>query len=87
MTPRRTLWEIAAAILEYCLQPKTQTAILKHCNLNSKSVKENLLQLYEAKLLTSESSDTEYQTSPEGVDFLNRYYELVKKYLVLNDQT
>ena len=81
MSQRRTFWEIAAVILEYCLQPKTQTAILKHCNLNTKSVKDYISRLSEASLLTLRSSDTIYQTSSKGIEFLDRYYELAKKYL------
>jgi predicted transcriptional regulator len=73
LKPKRTAYEIAWKILDYCKEPRRLTNIMQSCNLNTPTAKKylDLLVLKQMLFMNSEY----YKTTKEG----SKYLELIEE--------
>lgn len=81
MSGRRTVFEIYWEILVYCKTPRTFTAIINRCDLNSKTGQEYLRFLVEREYLAAaESGDrAAYQSTPRAAEYIALFSLLYQK--------
>ncbi len=81
MSGRRTVYEIYWEILVYCRTPRTFTAIISRCDLNSKTGQEYLRFLVSREYLVVASSGerTTYQSGPRAAEYIALFSSLYQK--------
>ncbi|RPI38954.1 MAG: hypothetical protein EHM53_07415 [Methanoregulaceae archaeon] len=81
MSGRRTVYEIYWEILVYCRTPRSFTAIINRCDLNSKSGQEYLEFLIVRKYLvtTRDGEKTRYVSTPAAAEFIALFSSLYQK--------
>jgi len=81
MSGRRTVYEIYWEILVYCKTPRSFTAIINRCDLNSKNGQEYLGFLAEKEYLrqTSAGERTTYTSTPEAAEYIALFSSLYQK--------
>ena len=81
MSGRRTVYEIYWEILVYCRTPRSFTAIINRCDLNSKTGQEYLGFLYEKGYLrqSSEGERTNYKSTPAAAEYIALFSSLYQK--------
>jgi predicted transcriptional regulator len=65
---KRTAYEIAWKILDYCREPRRLTHIMQSCNLNTPTAKRYLDLLVAKNMLSND--DEVYKTTKEGLRFV-----------------
>ena len=81
MSGRRTVYEIYWEILVYCKTPRSFTAIINRCDLNSKTGQEYLGFLV-AKgylALVTEGEKTGYHATPQAAEYIGLFSSLYQK--------
>ena len=83
MRPRDRL-EILADIVEFLITtgPQNQTRIMQACNLRYDQTMECLTELLQSKLIEREEDSNMYRTTMLGVEFLKRWTEIFKEFLI-----
>jgi predicted transcriptional regulator len=81
MSGRRTLYEIYWEILVYCKSPRSFTAIINRCDLNSKTGQEYLGFLTTKGYLTiiPEGEKTRYVSTPAAAEYITLFSSLYQK--------
>ncbi|PKG33466.1 winged helix-turn-helix domain-containing protein [Methanoregula sp.] len=81
MSGRRTVYEIYWEILVYCKSPRSFTAIINRCDLNSKTGQEYLRFLVARGYLAPiESGDRAmYQSAPRAAEYIALFSSLYQK--------
>ncbi len=81
MSGRRTAYEIYWEILVYCRTPRTFTAIINRCDLNSKTGQEYLEFLTQKGYLSAvaEGEKTRYISTPSAADYISLFSSLYQK--------
>jgi predicted transcriptional regulator len=81
MSGRRTVYEIYWEILVYCKTPRSFTAIINRCDLNSKTGQEYLRFLVAREYLAAaESGDrATYQSTPRAAEYIAIFSSLYQK--------
>jgi len=81
MKNRRTQYEIFWEILQFCKTPKTITAIINHCNLNSKIIQNYLGFLSKKQYIVQIKEDEKifYQTTEKSEEYLKLFSKLYLK--------
>lgn len=69
MKLRRTPYEMAWQILDYCIQPRKLTHVIRACNLNTNRAKKYLDLLIARQMISK--SDDEYKTTKDGTRYIN----------------
>jgi predicted transcriptional regulator len=81
MSGRRTVYEIYWEILVYCRSPRSFTAIINRCDLNSKTGQE-YLEFLAAKgflRIVTEGEKVRYMSTPEAADYVSLFRSLYQK--------
>jgi predicted transcriptional regulator len=78
MSGRRTIYEIYAEILVYCKSPRSFTAIINRCDLNSKTGQDYLGFLSSKGYLTiiAEGGKTSYTARPAAGEYIALFSSL-----------
>ena len=81
MSGRRTIYEIYWEILVYCRIPRSFTAIINRCDLNSKTGQEYLEFLTAKAYLTivAEAGKTSYVSTPAAGEYITLFSSLYQK--------
>ena len=81
MSGRRTVYEIYWEILVYCKTPRSFTAIISRCDLNSKTGQEYLDFLVSRRYLNpvEENGKVRYQSTPEAAEYIALFSSLYQK--------
>jgi predicted transcriptional regulator len=81
MSGRRTVYEIYWEILVYCRTPRTFTAIINRCDLNSKTGQEYLGFLTTKGYLTivTDGEKTRYVSAPAAAEYITLFSSLYQK--------
>jgi predicted transcriptional regulator len=81
MSGRRTVYEIYWEILVYCKTPRSFTAIINRCDLNSKTGQEYLEFLAGKGYLsiTTDSGRTSYTSTSKAADYISLFSSLYQK--------
>lgn len=81
MSGRRTVYEIYWEILVYCKTPRSFTAIINRCDLNSKTGQEYLAFLAGKGYLSSvtEGEKTRYVSTPAAGEYIALFTSLYQK--------
>ena len=81
MSGRRTVYEIYWEILVYCRSPRSFTAIINRCDLNSKTGQEYLEFLLSRRYLIHfvENGKAQYKSTPESAEFISLFSSLYQK--------
>jgi predicted transcriptional regulator len=81
MSVRRTVYEIYWEILVYCKSPRSFTAIINRCDLNSKTAQEYLEFLISRGYLQKvvESEKTSYLSTTEAAEYIALFSSLYQK--------
>jgi predicted transcriptional regulator len=81
MSGRRTVYEIYWEILVYCKTPRSFTAIINRCDLNSKLGQEYLGFLVSKEYLTIivDGEKTIYQSTPKAAEYVTLFSSLYQK--------
>lgn len=75
---KRTGLEIMAEILILCKQPQTKTRVMYRTNLSWRMLQKYLSELQSPGLLEVHHSLTKYTTTQKGLNFVEKWRELVK---------
>jgi predicted transcriptional regulator len=81
MSGRRTVYEIYWEILVYCKSPRSFTAIINRCDLNSKTGQE-YLEFLTTKgyiTLTTDNGKTSYHATPAAGEYITLFSSLYQK--------
>jgi len=86
MNGRRTIYEIYWEILVYCKSPRSFTAIINRCDLNSKTGQEYLDFLMAKGYITkiTEGVKNRYVSTPAATDYISLFSSLYQK--LFNEQ-
>ena len=78
MSGRRTVYEIYWEILVYCKTPRSFTAIINRCDLNSKTGQEYLGFLTGKEYLTATTDEgrTRYVSTPAAAEYIALFSSL-----------
>ena len=81
MSGWRTVYEIYWEILVYCKTPRSFTAIINRCDLNSKTGREYLefLVAREYLALVTEVQKSSYHSTPEAAVYIGLFSSLYQK--------
>lgn len=81
MSGRRTVYEIYWEILVYCKSPRSFTAIINRCDLNSKNGQDyvEFLLLRRYLVHSVENGKTRYKSTPESAEFVALFSSLYQK--------
>ena len=81
MSGRRTVYEIYWEILVHCKNPRTFTAIINRCDLNSKTGQEYLSFLMSRGYLAAADSGERktYQSTPRAAEYIALFSSLYQK--------
>ena len=81
MSGRRTVYEIYWEILVYCKTPRTFTAIINRCDLNSRTCQEYLAFLQKKGYLRMESPGerTNYTATADASEYIALFTSLYQK--------
>jgi predicted transcriptional regulator len=81
MSGRRTVYEIYWEILVYCKTPRSFTAIINRCDLNSKTGQEYIAFLVVKGYLSSvtEGEKTRYISTPAAGEYIALFSSLYQK--------
>jgi len=81
MSGRRTVYEIYWEILVYCKTPRSFSAIISRCDLNSKLGQEYLEFLVSREYLTiiRDGERTSYQSTPKAAEYVALFSSLYQK--------
>ncbi len=81
MSGRRTLYEISWEILVYCKTPRSFTAIINRCDLNSKTGQEYLMSLAAKGYLTivTEGNKISYVSTAAAAEYIALFSSLYQK--------
>ncbi|MDD1693265.1 MAG: hypothetical protein LUQ71_00925 [Methanoregula sp.] len=81
MSGRRTVYEIYWEILVYCKTPRSFTAIINRCDLNSKTGQEYLEFLAARQYLAvvKDGEKTGYQATPRAAEYIALFSSLYQK--------
>lgn len=81
MSGRRTVYEIYWEILVYCKTPRSFTAIINRCDLNSKTGQEYLGFLTGKEYLgvTTDGGKTRYVATPAAAEYIALFSSLYRK--------
>jgi len=81
MSGRRTVYEIYWEILVYCKTPRSFTAIINRCDLNSKTGQEYLEFLVAKRYiaLVKEGEKSSYQSTPVAAEYIVLFSSLYQK--------
>ena len=81
MSGRRTIYEIYWEILVYCKSPRSFTAIINRCDLNSKTGQEYLEFLIAKGYITTvtEGEKTSYLSTPAAGEYIALFSSLYQK--------
>lgn len=81
MSGRRTVYEIYWEILVYCKTPRSFTAIINRCDLNSKTGQEYLAFLVSRGYLAAADSEERktYQSTPRAAEYIVLFSSLYQK--------
>ena len=81
MSGRRTVYEIYWEILVYCKSPRSFTAIINRCDLNSKTGQEYLEFLLSRGYLihSVENGKAQYKSAPESAEFISLFSSMYQK--------
>ena len=81
MSGRRTVYEISWEILVYCRTPRSFTAIINRCDLNSKNGQEYLAFLTGKGYLEArqEGDRTTYTATPAAGEYITLFSSLYQK--------
>ncbi len=81
MSGRRTVYEIYWEILVYCRTPRSFTAIINRCDLNSKTGQEYLGFLAEKRYIrqAAEGERTTYTSTSEAAEYIALFSSLYQK--------
>ena len=81
MSGRRTVYEIYWEILVYCRSPRSFTAIINRCDLNSKTGQEYLEFLVRRGYLVpvTEGEKTSYHSGPAAAEYIAIFSSLYQK--------
>jgi len=81
MNGRRTVYEIYWEILIYCKSPRSFTAIINRCDLNSKTGQEYLGFLVAKGYLStaSEGEKARYVSTPDAGEYITLFSSLYQK--------
>lgn len=81
MSGRRTVYEIYWEILVYCKTPRSFTAIINRCDLNSKTGQEYLEFLITKRYLTTvkEGERTSYLSAPAAGEYIALFSSMYQK--------
>jgi len=81
MSGRRTVYEIYWEILVYCKTPRSFTAIISRCDLNSKMGQEYLefLVSKEYLILQKDGERTSYGSTPKAAEYASLFSSLYQK--------
>lgn len=81
MSGRRTVYEIYWEILVYCKTPRSFTAIINRCDLNSKLGQEYLEFLVAREYLTilRDNEKTRYGSTPKAAEYVALFSSLYQK--------
>ncbi|MDO9325471.1 MAG: winged helix-turn-helix domain-containing protein [Methanoregula sp.] len=81
MSGRRTVYEIYWEILVYCKSPRSFTAIINRCDLNSKTGQEYLEFLVGRGYLVpvTEGEKTSYHSAPVAAEYIAIFSSLYQK--------
>ncbi len=81
MSGRRTVYEIYWEILVYCRTPRSFTAIISRCDLNSKTGQEYLEFLARRGYLTvvAEEEKTRYRSTKEAGEYVELFSSMYQK--------
>ena len=81
MSSRRTSYEIYWEILMYCKSPRSFTAIINRCDLNSKSGQEYLefLRTKEYLLVTKDGEKSTYVATERAHEYIALFTEIYQK--------
>jgi len=81
MSGRRTVYEIYWEILVYCKTPRSFTAIINRCDLNSKTGQEYLAFLSGKGYLSAvaEGEKTRYVSTPAAGEYIALFSSLYQK--------
>ena len=81
MSGRRTVYEIYWEVLVYCKTPRSFTAIINRCDLNSKTGQEYLEFLVVREYLAriTDTGKTTYQSTPRADEYTALFSSLYQK--------
>jgi len=81
MSGRRTVYEIYWEVLVYCKSPRSFTAIINRCDLNSKTGQEYLEFLTTKGYLTlvTEGEKAGYHSTPAALEYITLFSLLYQK--------
>ncbi len=81
MSGRWTVYEIYWEILVYCISPRSFTAIINRCDLNSKTGQEYLEFLVRRGYLVpvAEGEKTSYHSAPAAAEYIGLFSSLYQK--------
>jgi len=88
MSGRRTVYEIYWEILVYCKSPRSFTAIINRCDLNSKTGQEYLEFLLTRGYLASVTvgEKTSYHSTPVAAEYIVLFSSLYQKLFDANPE-
>lgn len=81
MSGRRTVYEIYWEVLVYCKTPRSFTAIINRCDLNSKTGQDYLTFLVSRGYLAATDSGERktYQSTPRAAEYIALFSSLYQK--------